>query len=390
MKKNNKIKSLIDKKSNDDDKGRFYNMIVHEVRSQIGIVSNLSEMLLDDRLIQSHDFYKKALKQTCDRIVSLTQDFLEFEQFKKNKIRLKSSAIDLTEFLEVFSMPYVKMAGDKGLLLKLLIEPKCPKYINADVSRLGQILSNLVENAIKYTDEGQVQIHVHYDASQDIGLHFDVIDTGIGLDAGKRNQIFNAYMRLDNALDKQGVGLGLWIVKKLVALMDGRIEVKLDHPKNRVSGSCFRLSLPQDYDEKRVSKAVDVEVPRVVSNKSFGKLPYLLVEDNKLNKHIISTILKSGDVEFDVASSILEARYLIGLRDYRLILLDLNLPDGRGEGLVKEFKDNNFIALTAEVQDNLEKNLKEQGFKGLIQKPIIIKDFFSTIYGILETVDGEV
>lgn len=381
---------------------RFYGMIVHEIRTQVGIVSNLSEMLLDEKLSASHEFYKKALKQTSERIVHLSQSFLEIDQSRKNEPNLKIEAVELASFMEIFVMPYAHMAANKGLLLKLLVEEKCPKYIKTDVVRLGQILSNLIENAIKYTEVGQVQVHVFYDADAKIPLVFDVIDTGIGLgfdDEAARAKIFTEYARMDNALDQKGVGLGLWIIRSLAQNMGGEINVEIDHPQNKNGGSCFRLRLPLNLDKDfKVPLSTrpttpfvmqDVKVEAKIEPKSTPeKIKFdgriLLVEDNRLNQHIISTMLEGAGFEFDVADSLAEAKPLIKLRKYKLILLDLNLPDGRGEDLLIEFGDQNMVALTADVGVDLEKQLKELGFKGLIEKPIVTKDFFNMIYGILK------
>lgn len=380
---------------------RFYGMIVHEIRTQVGIVSNLSEMLLDEKLSASHDFYKKALKQTSERIVHLSQSFLEVDRSRKNEPNLIIETVELASFMEIFVMPYTHMAANKGLLLKLLVEEKCPKFIKTDVMRLGQILSNLIENAIKYTEVGQVQIHVFYDVNDKIPLVFDVIDTGIGLgldDEAARVKIFTEYARMDNALDQKGVGLGLWIIRSLAQNMGGEIKVELNHPKNKDGGSCFRLRLPQNLDKDfkaplpaRATKPFvmqDVKIetkvePEIKIEQVKIKGRVLVVEDNRLNQHIISTMLKSAGFEFDIAASLAEAKPLIELRKYELVLLDLNLPDGRGEDLLAEFGDENMVALTADMGKNLEKQLKQLGFKGLIEKPIVTKDFFNMIYGIL-------
>lgn len=380
---------------------RFYGMIVHEIRTQVGIVSNLSEMLLDENLQASHEFYKKSLKQTSERIVHLSQSFLEFDQFRKNETSLKIEAVELASFMEIFVMPYTHMAANKGLLLKLWVEEKCPKYIKTDVVRLGQILSNLIENAIKYTEKGQIQIHVYFDAEAQIPLVFDVIDTGIGLgfdDEAARAKIFTEYARMDNALDQKGVGLGLWIIRSLAQNMGGDISVELNHPKNKDCGSCFRLRLPLNLDKdfRPASSAQattpfvmkkhdvdDLDKPREMPKKVKQAGRLLLVEDNRLNQHIIGTMLKSAGFEYDIAPSITEARLLIKPHKYVLVLLDLNLPDGRGEDLLAEFNGENMLALTADMGDGLEQQLIELGFCGLIEKPIVTKDFFNKIYGIL-------
>lgn len=380
---------------------RFYGMIVHEIRTQVGIVSNLSEMLLDEKLASSHDFYKKALQQTSERIVRLSQSFLEVDQFRKNGPSLNVEAVDLTSFMEIFVMPYTHMAANKGLLLKLLVEEKCPKFIKTDIVRLGQILANLIENAIKYTHEGQVQIHVYYEPDAQIPLVFDVIDTGIGLgldDANVRAKIFTEYARLDNAIDQEGVGLGLWIIKGLAHNMGGEISIEIKHPQNVDGGSCFRLRLPLTLDENfrpsmsaqptvpfelgkpKPAKKVDVQRPPKIELMD-GRI--LLVEDNRLNQHIIGTMLRSAGFEHDIAASLLEARQLIALRKYAIILADLHLPDGSGEDLLSEFSHEKIIALTADVGEDLENRLKAVGFKALIQKPIVTKDFFNAIYAIL-------
>ncbi len=374
LNKNNKL----------DKQRRFYNMIIHEIRTQVGIVSNLSEMLLDEDLAKSHEFYKISLKQTSDRIVQLSQDFLEIEQFNNHEITLRPETINLEKFMEIFATPYTHMAANKGLLLKLLVDENCPKYINVDAVRLGQILSNMVDNAIKYTDKGQVQIHVHYKPSNKISLSFDVIDTGIGInlnDDKVRAKIFTEYARFDNALGKKGVGLGLWIVKNLAQAMGGSIELEANHPQIKAGGTCFSLSLPANINPKVRLK--NKKQPSKKTEPPTIDAPFLLVEDNKLNQHIIGTMLNSAGIDYDVAASILEAKYLIDLRQYSIILLDLNLPDGRGEDLLQQLPTQKIIALTADADDNLERKLKQLGFKGLINKPIIIKDFFRTIYAIL-------
>lgn len=372
---------------------RFHNMIVHELRTQVGIISNLSEMLLDDGLAQSHPFYKRALKQTSERVVQLSQDFLEVDQFINNQVELKVERLNLIEFMDVFVMPYVNMAAKKGLLLKLEVDENCPKLVQTDVGRLGQILSNLIDNAIKYTEVGHVNIHVHYNAAQPLPLVFDVIDSGIGIDFNDdkaRSKIFTEYARLDNALDKKGVGLGLWIIKNLAQLMGGSIEIKTDHVQNADGGTCFRLLLPTNVNRK-TTPLMDVPIkPRKVKNRdNKPKIngPILMVEDNRLNQHIIATLLEGAKIEFDVASSLAEANYLMNIKKYSLILADLNLPDGRGEDLVKTANGAKIIALTAEGDFELADRLDALGFIGFIEKPIVIKNFMKTLFAHLESSD---
>lgn len=353
---------------------RFYDVIVHEIRNQAGIISNLSEMLLDEKLAKSHEFYKQALQQTAERMTRLSQNFLDIEPFGDDG---EVQRVNLADYLAVFCVPFEYLAKNKGLKFVLLIDENCPKYVNIDKISVGQILANLVGNAIKYTDQGEVKLHAYSDDK----LIFEVIDTGIGLnanDAETSHRIFADYARLDAALDKQGAGLGLWISRKLARAMKGEVEVIANHPQNAEVGSCFRFSMPMpEVAEAEVETAV-LEVPKNIRS---GRI--LLVEDNDLNQRIIGTMLDSAKLEFDVASNIEQARKKAENQNYALILLDLNLPDGRGEDAVHYFNNAKIVALTAEAEKGLELRLKKSGFAGLVEKPIVIKDFFKVIYAIL-------
>ncbi len=392
----NKIKD-IDKISNLEElrqavkfQRRAYNSIIHEIRSQVGIVSNLSEMLLDDNLKHSHDFYKISLKQTSDLIVQLSEEFLQVEKLNQYSSIVTNEMVIIGRFMDVFTAPFIRAAGEKGLLLKLHVDVNCPKYFNVDERKLRQILSNLIGNAIKYTEEGFVHIHVHplqVGDNQAESIIFDIIDSGIGLedDLPNGDGVFSAYRRLDAAKAQQGFGLGLWIVKNLVTAMSGTVEIVSNHPENRNGGTCFRVSLPQNLKLSNVKKTYfDNDKAEVDHNRSdFIDGQLLLVEDNKLNQHIIGTMLSSAGFEFDIAASIVEAEYLYKMRDYCLILMDLNLPDGRGEEFSQKHPNQIIVALSADVKQDSASELEKLGFNGFVAKPIVIRELFRTIYTLL-------
>ena len=139
---------------------RFYDVIVHEIRNQAGIISNLSEMLLDEKLAKSHDFYKQALQQTAERMTWLSQSFLKLEQFGNDN---PQENVKLAEFLAIFCLSFEHLAKNKGLKFELSIDDSCPIYVNIDKISVGQILANLVGNALKYTDHGGANLHVYSD-----------------------------------------------------------------------------------------------------------------------------------------------------------------------------------------------------------------------------------
>lgn len=361
-------------------KSMFLAHMSHEIRTPINSIIGMDDMILRESNEGSIREYAGAIMKSGKTLITLVNDLIEFSKIESGKLELNPVYFLIEDlFKEVYTIMNFKSEG-KHINLVVDIDPKTPRGLYGDEIRIRQILTQLVDNAVKYTEKGSVSIHVTYDRIDDINLNLkiDVRDTGVGMKPEDLTKIFNDFAEPteDSAHRSGETGLGITIVRRLLGLMKGNITVDSIHN----IGTNFHLIIPQIISdpaeighvsfekEAKKDKHIDFKAP---------KASILVVDDIKTNRTIAKLLVKNTGISFDESESGEKALEMVKVKHYDLILLDQRMPGLTGTETLKKMseiehlnKDVPVVALTADAEPGAEEFYSRAGFTEYMAKPI--------------------
>ena len=354
-------------------KGQFLSMMSHEIRTPLNAVIGLTHILLMDNPRQDQMENLRSIRFSADNLLVIINDILDYNKIESGKIEFETIDFDLSDFAAGIIRSIRSIASDKGIDLKTDIDPELPPVISGDKTRLAQILVNLLSNAIKFTSKGDVTLRIRRlgVVRSQVNLRFEVIDTGIGIEADAIGRIFEDFVqaRQDTTRNFGGTGLGLAIVKKLVEMQGGSISVS-----SRVGrGTTFTVEMPFYFSEK-------VPETRDKTGASFEPMPgirILLAEDNKINQLVAKQFLTRWGIDCEVAENGREAVDMLRVSPFDLILMDLQMPEMDGYEATKTIRELSdpakssvpIIALSASAMLDIREKAKSFGMNSFVTKP---------------------
>lgn len=365
-------------------KGRFLANMSHEIRTPINAVIGMDEMILRESREENVREYAMDIMNAGQNLLSLINDILDFSKIESGKMELVPVEYDLSSVLhDVLNMITVK-ARDKGLKVEADIDNSLPSKLWGDDVRIRQILLNLMNNAVKYTDEGYVKLTVHGKTEgENAVIHFEVVDSGIGIREEDLSKLFLEFERIEENKNRniEGTGLGLSITVKLLELMESRLNVESVYQK----GSTFSFELIQrivDSEpignlEERIrlnASSYDYKVSFVAPDANI-----LIVDDNFANIKVLANLLKETKIKIDTAISGYECIEKTIDKKYDIIFLDHMMNDMDGiETLhrIRQEEDNPnrssvIIVLTANAVSGAKEMYIKEGFDDFLSKPVV-------------------
>jgi signal transduction histidine kinase len=372
-----------------DAKSQFLANMSHEIRTPMNAIIGFSEVLEEEPLTEQQKEYIKMILDSGKHLLQLINDILDFSKIETGRTRIENVECSIKSLLANIESLMSPAAKSKHLHLIIEYADNIPSIIT-DLVKLRRCLVNLIDNAIKFTEQGCVKIAVkQIEKENKPFIVFEIIDTGIGIPADKLSIIFDAFVQVDGSTTRRygGTGLGLTITKQLAGLIEGDISVESEVGK----GSIFRITLPaniaggeqQPAPESVADRQTDERIERIIETGHYngpGNLRtefsgrVLVAEDNVMNQTLIKLLLEKLGFVVTIAANSLEASEVVSKQHFELIFMDMQMPGMSGHTATKRLRSlgvkTPIIAMTAGVDEEDKKECLAAGCDDYIPKPV--------------------
>ncbi|MBS5639226.1 MAG: response regulator, partial [Bacteroides sp.] len=359
--------------------------ITHDFKAPLGSIMGYTELLSRLTEDERQRFYLDNMKSSSEHLLKLVSDLLDFHRLDLNKAEVNRVTFNPSQLFDEIYVSFEPLTAAKGLALQCHVAPELNGRYISDPLRLRQIVNNLLSNAVKFTQKGEISLTASYDSSK---LTIAIADTGKGMASEDRERIFQEFTRLSGAQGEEGFGLGLSIVKKLVTLLEGTIDVQSTLGK----GSCFTVTMPLYPVGKSIAESESPESENVDITEESAVIPpmkvirVLLIDDDKIQLNLTAAMLKQHGIDAVCCEQLEQLIEQLRSSVFDVLLTDIQMPAINGFDLVKLLRASNIpqaktipvIAVTARSEMD-KAALHEHGFVGCLHKPFTVKELLMTV-----------
>ena len=359
--------------------------ITHDFKAPLGSIMGYTELLSRLTEDERQRFYLDNMKSSSEHLLKLVSDLLDFHRLDLNKAEVNRVTFNPSQLFDEIYVSFEPLTAAKGLALQCHVVPELNGRYISDPLRLRQIVNNLLSNAVKFTQKGEISLTASYDSSK---LTIAIADTGKGMASEDRERIFQEFTRLSGAQGEEGFGLGLSIVKKLVTLLEGTIDVQSTLGK----GSCFTVTLPLYPVGKSIAESESPESENVDITEESAAIPpmkvirVLLIDDDKIQLNLTAAMLKQHGIDAVCCEQLEQLIEQLRSSVFDVLLTDIQMPAINGFDLVKLLRASNIpqaktipvIAVTARSEMD-KAALHEHGFADCLHKPFTVKELLMTV-----------
>ena len=375
------------------DKSIFLANMSHEIRTPMNAIMSMSELLSQSETLNDEEWdYVNTIYSASRNLLEIINDILDYSKFSAGRYDLVNVSYEPAKMIDNIEKMLLIKAKEKGLDMTVSVDPRIPKRVIGDEGRVRQIVLNLLNNAVKYTDRGFVDLKVGYRRLDEkhAELIFIVADSGIGIKEEDLKKLFDEFTQVDakKNRNKEGTGLGLAIARQLAELMDGRITVSSEYGK----GSTFAAFVTQEIDQTDSAKVVKAEEKEPVGLGKFIAPTFrvLAVDDNRVNLKVIRELLKQYGIDPDLASGGKQSVEMVkeDPSQYNLIFMDYMMPEMDGREATMEIRklkgcgvnELPIVALTADVLSGTKETLLSCGMNDYLAKPVKLDELRQIMY----------
>lgn len=382
-------KSLVENQSK--IKELLFANVNHELRTPLNAIIGMSHMLGKTSLSESQGDYVRIINQAAENLLVIINDFLTLSKLNAGELKIKNELFSMKQLFNDLNSLFSYKANEKKLNLKFNMAYDLPESLIGDKLRINQILVNLISNAIKFTHAGFISVTASL--KQNMGelklIEIEVTDTGIGIPKTRLQSIFDSFVQAHETseeLNVDGTGLGLNIVKNLIAAMHGNIEVESEVDQ----GTTFKVELPLKVEEREITFQVDEEIEILIPER-WKEKNILLIEDNPANIIYATELFRVWGLEMDIRKTIRESKEALWNTKYDLVLSDVRMPDGNGLELIQELRatpaamssTSPVLVLTASISEAEKEWSNNIAIAAYIEKPFKPELLYKHMYLIL-------
>lgn len=372
-------------------KGNFLSVMSHEIRTPLNGIIGISNLLSLNHTDEQKELVDNLIFSS-NHLLKLVNDILDLSKIDSDNLELQVGPLNLHRLVDNINSTFMQMADAKGLGLNAQIDTDIPEVIMADAVRISQVLNNLVSNALKFTDEGEVSVSISLieKTTEKVKLHFAVKDTGIGIPAELQDEVFESFRQVQQHLPQKdkGTGLGLAITKRLVALHNSTIELK----SAKGEGTEFSFDITFGLLGAENVDKTKAPVDAAQYKEDFASLNFLLVEDNPVNIMVARKQLEYFGITPDAAQNGNEALALMRDKKYDIALVDLHMPEMDGFELSacirKDYPATHIVIFTADIMTEARDRVAKLNIHNIISKPFVPAELLDILIHVVTERNG--
>ena len=364
-------------------KEKFLANMSHEIRTPLNAILGFTNLLQRKEQDNESKEFVQTIQRSGENLLAVINDILDLSKIEAGMMRIESVPFSVRGLVHSIATMFRIKAVEKNLILSTKVDSSIPDTLEGDATRLTQILVNLIDNAIKFTNKGNISVEITNEgiSGKEIRTGIIVNDTGIGIEKEKLKNVFGRFQQAEDSITRKygGTGLGLSIVKDLVLLQQGKIDVN----SQPGIGTSFKIVIPYKIADAEINK------PIAMWNKQFDQydvehICILVVEDNEINQNLINHLFNSWGLKFDISVNGKQAIEMLSGKKYDLVLMDIQMPELDGYSATQEIRnvlklDTPIIAMTAHAMPGEREKCLSFGMNEYISKPIREEQLYKLI-----------